>query len=312
MTGQGKRQGLHSRRTIDREAPQRPHPQIRRQAAARRAARLEDRRGGDRPGAGRRRRRRDDRQPHHRQCRGGRRRVEPPPGGECARPGQCPSVSPGRHGVRALGTPARVAGVGGVGQWRGGARARFPRHLSCRRLLAPRRQHPAGAGGGAALRARRRSAGARPRHRLRDPGRSGEGHLPARAQDRPHRPSRPLGRGRHRHGARAWHRDGLSGRAAGAACDHHHPPVAQGRDFELEGLRPRLRRQDGGGSGRPRDARRRRALARSRRARTASSPGCWAARRRPISCRCPSRASPSAPSWTPTPRSTRPSIRARR
>ena len=64
-------------------------------------------------------------------------------------------------------------------------------------------------------------------------------HLPARAQDRPHRPSRPVGRGRHRHAARPRRRDDLPGGAAGAARHLHHAPVAQGRDFELEGLRAR-------------------------------------------------------------------------
>ena len=38
---------------------------------------------------------------------------------------------------------------------------------------------------------------------LRDPDRPGAGDLPAQAQDRPRRPPRPLGRGRHRHAARA-------------------------------------------------------------------------------------------------------------
>ena len=47
---------------------------------------------------------------------------------------------------------------------------------------------------------------------LRNPGRSREGHLPARAQDRPHRPSRPVRRRRDRRAARLACRDDLSGR----------------------------------------------------------------------------------------------------
>ena len=49
---------------------------------------------------------------------------------------------------------------------------------------------------------RRAGPDPRHRHRLRDPDRPGAGDLPARAQDRPYRPSRPVGRRRHRHAAR--------------------------------------------------------------------------------------------------------------
>ena len=127
---------------------------------------------------------------------------------------------------------------------------------------------------------------------LRDPGRPGEGHLPARAQDRPHRPSRPVGRRPASARCSAAGRDDLPGDAAGAARHHHDAAVAQGRDLQLEGLRPGLRRQDGDRGGRPRHARRRRAVARSTRARTASSPGCSAARRPSTTCRCPEAGEP--------------------
>ena len=53
--------------------------------------------------------------------------------------------------------------------------------------------------------------------------------------------------------------DDLPGGAAGAACQLHHPPVAQGRDQLVEGLCARACRQAGGRGGRPRDARRGRA-----------------------------------------------------
>ena len=107
------------------------------------------------------------------------------------------------HRVRLAASAARVAGMGGMGQRRRGARTRLPRHVPRGRLFASRRQHSADARGRAALRADGRRPRPRPRHRLRNPGRSREGHLPARAQDRSHRPSRPVGRRRHRHAARA-------------------------------------------------------------------------------------------------------------
>ena len=57
--------------------------------------------------------------------------------------------------------------------------------------------------------------------------------------------------------------------AAGGACQLHHPPVAQGRDQLLEGLRPRARRQARGGGGRSRACAARVRRARSTKARTA-------------------------------------------
>ena len=110
---------------------------------------------------------------------------------------------------------------------------------------------------------------------------------PARAQDRPRRPPRPVGRGRHRHAARPRRGDDLPGHRPGAAHHHGHAAVAQGRDLDVEGARPRVRRQDGGRGGRPRDARRDQPRRRSTRAKTASSPGCSTAPRPPTRCRCP-------------------------
>ena len=107
------------------------------------------------------------------------------------------------------------------------------------------------------------------RDRLRDPGRPREGDLPARAQDRPRRPPRPERGGRHRHAPRPAGRDDLPGHRPGAAHDDRDAAVAQGRDLDLEGLRPRVRRQDGDRGRRPRHARPDQPHARSGRARTA-------------------------------------------
>ena len=85
----------------------------------------------------------------------------------------------------------------------------------------------------------------RHRHRLRDPGQPGQGHLPAQAQDRPRRAPRPLRRRRHRHPAGPRRRDDLPVRRPGPAHHHRHPAVPQGRDLHLEGPRPGVRRQDG-------------------------------------------------------------------
>ena len=106
--------------------------------------------------------------------------------------------------------------------------------------------------------------------------------------------------------------DHLPGCRPGAAPDDIHPAVAQGFDLELEGIRSRLGRQSRHRGRRPRHARRGRTRTRSGKARTGSSPGCSRAPSTPIGFRCPNRASPSGPSWTATPRSTRRSTRARR
>ncbi len=160
----------------------------------------------------------------------------------------------GRDRVRHRGT--LQPRVGGVRQRGRGARARLPRHVPRRRVLAPWRQHPADPRGSAAHRRRRRGPGPRHRDRIRDPGRPGQGNLAARAQDRPRRPPRAERRRRHRHPARPRHRDDLPGDRAGPAHHHGHPAVAQGRNLHLEGVRPRVRREDGRRGDRPRDARR--------------------------------------------------------
>ena len=158
----------------------------------------------------------------------------------------------------------------------------------------------------------RRRSRSRHRRRLRDPGRSGQGHLPARAQDRPHRASRPVRRGRHRHAARAC-RPRRSTRPCSRPPRHHHDAaIAQGRDLAAgKPTRPPSRaRWRSKPSTAPCAAKARRH--RSTKARTVSLPGCSGGPKRNIRCRCPKRASRSVPSSTPTPRSTRQNIRARR
>ena len=145
--------------------------------------------------------------------------------------------------------------MGGLGQRRRRARTRLPRHVPRRGLLPPGRQHPADPRRRPARRLQRPGPGPRHRHRLRDPGRPGQGDLPAQAQDRPRRPPRPVRRRRHRHPARPRRRDDLPGRRPGPAHHHRHPAVPQGRDLDLEGARPGVRRQDGRRGRRPRHAR---------------------------------------------------------
>ncbi len=131
-------------------AARREGPPVQGQPEARGPARLEDRRRRRRQGAGGEGRRGDDRQPHHRQRLGGDRRDQPP----------CRSSrrATWRSGIRARMAPRcsacasgkRVSpGMGGLGERHRGARARHARHLSRRRLLASRRQHPADPRGGA-------------------------------------------------------------------------------------------------------------------------------------------------------------------
>ena len=197
-------------------------------------------------------------------------------------------------GATVFGAAAHAAGqpgVGGLGQRGGRARARLPRHLPRRRVLPPRRQHPADPRRRPAPRrpprADRRGAGARHRHRLRDPGRPRPRDQPAQAQDRPRRPPRPLRRRGHRHAARPRPGDDLPGRRPGAAHHDGDPAVPQGRDLHLEGATPRpsparspSRPSTAPCAARPRPPR-------STRARTASSPGCSTAPTPPTRCRCP-------------------------
>ena len=163
-------------------------------------------------------------------------------------------TDPGPH-LRLRTRAPHQPGVGGVGERRGRARAGLPRHVPRRRVLAPGRQHPADPRRRAARRIRRPRP--RPRHRdgLRDPDRPGEGDQPARAQDRPRRAPRSLGRRRHRHPARPRRRDDLPGGRA-RRCTPPPPPGRAARARSPPGRRtPRLRREDGGRGRGPGDAR---------------------------------------------------------
>ena len=131
---------------------------------------------------------------------------------------------------------ARQPRVGGLGQRRRRARARLPRHLPRGRVLAPGRQHPADPRGRAARRRGRRRARARHRHRLRDPDRPGAGDQPARAQDRPRRPPRPVGRRRHRHAARP-RRPRRSTRRSARRCTPRPPRGSRARARSRPGRR---------------------------------------------------------------------------
>ena len=140
-----------------------------------------------------------------------------------------------------------------------------------------------------------------------------KGDLPARAQDRSHRPSRPVRGRRHRRAAGACSRDDLSGGSAGAARHHDHAAVAQGRDHRAG--RPMRRRFAGKLAIE--------AVDRVMRGEGAPSPIyegedgviAWllgGPKADYTGAAARDRANPSAPSWTPTPRNTRPSTRARR
>ena len=79
----------------------------------------------------------------------------------------------------------------GLGQRRSRARTRHARHLPRGRLLASRRQHPRPARRCPANGGRRSCADLGHTHGLRGTDGAGDGHLLARAQDRPRRPPRP-------------------------------------------------------------------------------------------------------------------------
>ena len=200
-----------------------------------------------------------------------------------------------------------------MGQRRRGPRARLPRHLPGGRVLAPGRQHPAGRGGGPALRPDRRRPGPGHRDRLRGPDRPRPRHLPARAQDRPHRPPRARRRPRASAPPSACRRETIYQAIQQAL--HVTTTTRQSRKGEIsswKALRARLRREDGRRGGGPGDAGRGRPVAglrgRGRRHRVAARRP--AGRVRGAAAR--GRASPSGRSSTATPRSTRPSTRRRR
>ena len=153
-------------------------------------------------------------------------------------------VSVGGGGVDALRACRRPPGlgrVGRVGERRGRARARLPRHVPRRRLLASGRHHPAGRRRGPA-RGRpgphRTRRAARRGHRLRGADRSDARDRPAFASHRPCRPPRPGRRRRTRHAPLAREERHVPGRRPGPAHHHRHSAVAQGRDLVVEGLRP--------------------------------------------------------------------------
>ena len=117
--------------------------------------------------------RRHDHQPDHRQRRRGRGIPHPRAGQRRPPAGARPRGVDRRPGLDRLRLPARAAhqpGVGGLGERCRRARTRLPRHLPRRRVLAPRRQHPADPRGGPACRgstARRSCAASRPGTRSR-------------------------------------------------------------------------------------------------------------------------------------------------
>ncbi len=197
--------------------------------------------GRRRQGRGGARRRGDDRQPHDRQRRRRDRRDQPPSGRIGA-----------RRGARRMRARRRRDGVrrpgDGYGSARNGRRGRTGRRCASWTCTTPSSPPTTRIPGDnippiLAVAQTMGRSGARPdprhRDRLRDPDRPGAGDLPARAQDRPHRPSLPGAGGRHRHAAAAADGDDLPGGAAGGACQLHHAPVAQGRDQFLEGVSPR-------------------------------------------------------------------------
>ena len=146
--------------------------------------------------------------------------------------------------------------------WANGTAVReldYARHLPRRRLFASRRQHPAHPGGGA-------DAEKSGKDLVRGIATGYEIHIDLVRAICLHEYKidhiAHLCRRRRPASARCselTHGSDLPGGAAGAACQLHHPPVAQGRDQQLEGLCPRACRQAGGGGGGPRHARRGRA-----------------------------------------------------
>ena len=207
-----------------------------------------------------------------------------------ARPGDSPTRRPRRDGATVLGCRSEVRVSPEWAAWANGVAVReLDFHDT---FLAAEYAHPGDNIPPIVAVAQHRACGgdalARDRHGVRDPGRPGPVDLPARAQDRPHRPPRPVGRGRARHTARPADR-GRSTRRSSQAL-HTTTTTRQSRKGAisvLEGLRAGLRRQDARSrrwTGRCAARARRR---RSTRARTASSPGCSTARTRATWCRCP-------------------------
>ena len=189
---------------------------------------MEDRCRRCRQGEGATRHRRHDHQPHHRQRRGRDRVGEPVRAGLGPRHGDGPPAQERCNGVRRRAEQAGEPGMGRLGQRHRGARTGHARHVPGGGLLPPRGQHPADPGRGANAGQVGRGPDPRPGNGLRNPDRPGARHMPARAQDRPHRASLPGPGCRHRHAARPEDRCDLPGGAAGRACQLHHPAVPQG------------------------------------------------------------------------------------
>ncbi len=263
------------------EDPPRPCPPLRGRTAPRGGAGLADRGGRRRSGAPRRRRRRDGDQPDHRQRRRRRRR-------RCARAPVANARAPGAGAPRSRrarpSSASTRTGASRPSGRRGPTASRCASSTSTTPSWPPstrtrattsrrssRSPSTAGSSGADLVRGHR--------DRLRDPGRPGAGHLPARAQDRPRRPPRPVGRRRHRH--RCWACDAETIYQAVGQALHITTATRQSRKGEISSWKayaPGLRRQDGGRGRRPGHARRGRARPRSTRARTASSRGCSTAR----------------------------------
>ena len=147
--------------------------------------------------------------------------------------------------------------VGGVGERRRRARARLPRHLPRGRLLAPGRQHPADPRRRPARRiatAPRSCAASPPATRSRSTSCSAICLHKHKIDHVAHLgPSAAAGIGTLL-GLDAETIYQAVGQALHTTTATRQSP--QGRDLDLEGARPGLRRQDGGRGGRPRDARR--------------------------------------------------------
>ena len=132
---------------------------------------------------------------------------------------------------------ARQPRVGGVGERGRRARARLPRHVPRGRVLAPGRQHPADPRGRPARRAptgRDLVRGIATGYEIQID--LVQGDLPAQAQDRPRRPPRPVGRGRHRHAARP-RRSRRSTRPSARRCTPRPPRGSRARARSRRGRR---------------------------------------------------------------------------
>ena len=202
--------------------------------------------------------------------------------------------------------------MGGLGQRRRRARARLPRHVPGRRLLAPGRQHPADPRRRPARRlatARTWSAASPPATRSRSTWSRRSACTSTRSTTSPTSARRPPPAS-----ARCWAwTSRRSSRPSARRCTPRRPPGSR-RKGEISTWKAHAPAFAGkmaveavDRAMRGADLARADLRGRGRRDRLAAGrPG-----RRLRRCRCRRRARPSAPSWTPTPRSTRPSTRRR-